>query len=102
MITVHERVLLDTSVVIDYPTDAVAAHAGAAALSTITLAQLSYGLHTEDPLLNLTPRASSDTTGSPIHSTRYRSTRAPHASTGLCARMFVRLAEIRSRADSTY
>ena len=52
MITVHERVLLDTSVVIDYPADAVAAHADAAAVSTITLAELSYGLHTEDPLLN--------------------------------------------------
>jgi predicted nucleic acid-binding protein len=50
--TVHERVLLDTSVVIDYPAGPVAAHADAAAVSTITLAELSYGLHTEDPLLN--------------------------------------------------
>jgi predicted nucleic acid-binding protein len=52
VIATDERVLLDTSVVIDYPTDAVAAHADAAAVSTITLAELSYGLHTEDPLLN--------------------------------------------------
>jgi predicted nucleic acid-binding protein len=52
VIAAHERVLLDTSVVIDYPADAVAAHADAAAVSTITLAELSYGLHTEDPLLN--------------------------------------------------
>ena len=52
MTEAHERVLLDTSVVIDYPAEAVAAHAGAAAISTITLAELSYGLHTTDPLLN--------------------------------------------------
>lgn len=52
MIATDERVLLDTSVVIDYPADAVAAHADAVAVSTITLAELSYGLHTEDPLLN--------------------------------------------------
>jgi len=52
VIATDERVLLDTSVVIDYPADAVAAHADAAAVSTITLAELSYGLHTEDPLLN--------------------------------------------------
>ncbi|MGH3559570.1 MAG: PIN domain-containing protein [Acidimicrobiales bacterium] len=52
MIAAHERVLLDTSVVIDYPADAVAAQADAVAVSTITLAELSYGLHTEDPLLN--------------------------------------------------
>jgi predicted nucleic acid-binding protein len=50
--TVHERVLLDTFVVIDYPADAVAAHAEAAAVSTITLAELSYALHAEDPLLS--------------------------------------------------
>lgn len=48
----HERVLLDTSVVIDFPADAVAAHAATAAVSTITLAELSYGLHTDDPLVN--------------------------------------------------
>ncbi|BBZ40293.1 type II toxin-antitoxin system VapC family toxin [Mycobacterium conspicuum] len=48
----HERALLDTSVVIDFPADAVAAHASTAAISTITLAELAYGLHTADPLLN--------------------------------------------------
>ena len=48
----HERALLDTSVVIDHPASAVAAHASTAAVSTITLAELSYGLHTPDPLLN--------------------------------------------------
>ncbi len=52
MISAHERALLDTSVVIDHPADAVAAQPDAAAVSTITLAELSYGLHTEDPLLN--------------------------------------------------
>ena len=52
MTTVHERVLLDTSVLIDYPAAAVASHADAAAVSTITLAELAYGLHTEDPLRN--------------------------------------------------
>jgi predicted nucleic acid-binding protein len=48
----QERGLLDTSVVIDYPVNAVAAHASSAAVSTITLAELSSGLHTADPLLN--------------------------------------------------
>jgi predicted nucleic acid-binding protein len=50
--TVSERVLLDTSVVIDYPADSVAAHAVSAAVSTITLAELAFGLHTADPLVN--------------------------------------------------
>jgi predicted nucleic acid-binding protein len=52
MTRLHERALLDTSVVIDYPANAVAAQASAAAVSTITLAELSYGLHTDDPLVN--------------------------------------------------
>src|ERR1700739_2858034 len=52
MSSMYERALLDTSVVIDYPTGVVAAHASTAAVSTITLAELSYGLHTNDPLLN--------------------------------------------------
>ena len=52
MTPVHKRALLDTSVVIDYPASAVAAQASTAAVSTITLAELSYGLHTADPLLN--------------------------------------------------
>jgi predicted nucleic acid-binding protein len=52
MITAHERVLLDASVVIDFPAKAVAAQAATAAVSTITLAELAYGLHTGDPVLN--------------------------------------------------
>ena len=52
MTAAPSRALLDTSVVIDFPAAAVAAHTTTAAVSTITLAELSYGLHTEDPLLN--------------------------------------------------
>jgi predicted nucleic acid-binding protein len=52
MTPVCERALLDTSVVIDYPASAIAAQASTAAVSTITLAELAYGLHTADPLLN--------------------------------------------------
>lgn len=48
----HDRVLLDTSVVIDYPAASVADHAVSAAVSTITLAELAYGLHSADPLRN--------------------------------------------------
>jgi predicted nucleic acid-binding protein len=49
---VFKQALLDTSVVIDYPAKSVAAHAASAAVSTITLAELAYGLHTSDPLVN--------------------------------------------------
>jgi len=49
---VYDRVLLDTSIVIDYPAQSVAAHTASAAVSTITLAELAYGLHTSDPLVN--------------------------------------------------
>lgn len=52
MTALHDRVLLDTSVVIDYPAAAVAKHALSAAVTTITLAELAYGLHSEDPLRN--------------------------------------------------
>jgi predicted nucleic acid-binding protein len=48
----HDRALLDTSVVIDFPADVVASHATTAAVSTITLAELAYGLHTGDPLID--------------------------------------------------
>jgi predicted nucleic acid-binding protein len=48
----HARVLLDTSVVIDYPAATVGRLAETAAISTITLAELAYGLHTADPLIN--------------------------------------------------
>ena len=47
-----DQALLDTSVVIDYPAAAVAARTATAAVSTITLAELAYGLHTSDPLMN--------------------------------------------------
>jgi len=50
--SVFEQALLDTSVVIDYPAKSVAAHTVSAAVSTITLAELAYGLHTSDPLVN--------------------------------------------------
>lgn len=49
---VHEKGLLETSVVIDFPSDTVAAHISVGAISTITLAELAYGLHTSDPLVN--------------------------------------------------
>ena len=44
-----ERALLDTSVVIDPPSDlgSITRHA---AISTVTLAELAYGLHTSDPV----------------------------------------------------
>jgi len=48
----HDRALLDTSVVIDFRSDVVASHASTAAVSTITLAELAYGLHTGDPLID--------------------------------------------------
>jgi len=52
MSTAVDRALLDTSVVIDYPQGSVAAHTMSAAISTITLAELAFGLHTPDPLVN--------------------------------------------------
>lgn len=52
MTAVFEQALLDTSVVIDYPARLVAACTASAAVSTITLAELAYGLHTSDLLVN--------------------------------------------------
>ncbi len=52
MTSAVDSALLDTSVVINYPARAVAAHTASAAVSTITLAELAYGLHATDPLLN--------------------------------------------------
>ena len=52
MTAVFDQALLDTSVVIDYPAQSVAAQTVTAAVSTITLAELAYGLHTSDPLVN--------------------------------------------------
>ncbi len=51
-VTAVPRALLDTSVVIDFPAAAVARAAETAAVSTITLAELAFGLHTADPLVN--------------------------------------------------
>lgn len=52
MTATFEHALLDTSVVIEYPAKLVAARTATAAVSTITLAELAYGLHTLDPLVN--------------------------------------------------
>ena len=52
MSATFDRALLDTSVVIDYPSGSVAARTSTAAVSAITLAELAYGLHTPDPLVN--------------------------------------------------
>ncbi|HEU5265415.1 MAG TPA: type II toxin-antitoxin system VapC family toxin [Jatrophihabitans sp.] len=48
----YRRALLDTSVVVDYPADDVARQTKSASISTISLAELAYGLHTHDALLN--------------------------------------------------
>lgn len=50
--TPHRAALLDTSVVIDFPAADVGDHASSAAISTISLAELAFGLHTNDPLVN--------------------------------------------------
>lgn len=52
MTAVFDQALLDTSVVVDYPAQSVAKHTASAAVTTITLAELAYGLHTPDPLIN--------------------------------------------------
>lgn len=46
-----DRVILDTSLVIDPPAD-LESFAAAAAVSTITLAGLAFGLHSSDPVEN--------------------------------------------------
>ena len=48
----HPRALLDTSVIIDFDAAAVGVHADGVALSAITLAELAYGLHTSDAMVN--------------------------------------------------
>lgn len=48
--TPAHRALLDTSVLIDPPLD-LHRYATATVISTITLAELAYGLHTEDPVV---------------------------------------------------
>jgi predicted nucleic acid-binding protein len=46
----HALALLDTSCVIDFPDD-MARLAEAAAVSTLTIAELAYGIYNEDPLI---------------------------------------------------
>lgn len=46
-----DRALLDTSVVIDPPAD-LSRIVRVGAISTVTLAELAYGLHTDDPVLS--------------------------------------------------
>lgn len=46
------RALLDTSVVIDFDVERLATVAEEFAVSTISLAELAFGLHTVDPLVN--------------------------------------------------
>ena len=46
----HALALLDTSCVIEYP-DQLADLAEAAAISTLTVAELAYGIHHDDPLV---------------------------------------------------
>jgi predicted nucleic acid-binding protein len=46
----HALALLDTSCVIDFP-DGLDDLARAAAVSTLTIAELAYGLHHDDPLV---------------------------------------------------
>ena len=53
----HPRVLLDTSVVIDFDAVVVAPHADAVALSVITMSELAYGLHTADVMINANRQA---------------------------------------------
>lgn len=51
------RALLDTSVVIDFDAAAVGAHADSVALSSITLGELAFGLHTPDVMVNANRQA---------------------------------------------
>lgn len=46
----HALVLLDTSCVIEFP-DRLEELADAAAVSTLTIAELAYGLHHDDPMV---------------------------------------------------
>lgn len=46
----HALALLDTSCVIDFP-ERLDQLAGAAAVSTLTIAELAYGIHHDDPLV---------------------------------------------------
>lgn len=52
----HALALLDTSCVIDFP-DRLEELAEAAAVSTLTIAELAYGIHHDDPLIAATREA---------------------------------------------
>lgn len=52
----HALALLDTSCVIDFP-DRLDELAEAAAVSTLTIAELAYGIHHDDPLIAATREA---------------------------------------------
>jgi predicted nucleic acid-binding protein len=99
MDVIHQRALLDTSVVIDFPTDVVAVHASSVAISTITLAELAHGLHTADPLINAAREQR--ISGSPAPSTRSLSAPTPPGCTARFARASALPAGIRDLAGST-
>ncbi|MDR7301653.1 type II toxin-antitoxin system VapC family toxin [Haloactinomyces albus] len=46
--TYYSTSLLDTSVVIDFPAEAVNEHAATHSISSVTLAELAYGMHAPD------------------------------------------------------
>lgn len=50
----HGTVLLDTSAIIDFDAEAFAARAQTFVVSTISLAELAFGLHGRDPFVNET------------------------------------------------
>ncbi|MFZ0665053.1 MAG: PIN domain-containing protein [Acidimicrobiales bacterium] len=52
----HALALLDTSCVIDFP-DQMEQLAEAAAVSTLTIAELAYGIHHDDPVIAATREA---------------------------------------------
>ena len=52
----HALALLDTSCVIDFP-DQMELLAEAAAVSTLTIAELAYGIHHDDPVIAATREA---------------------------------------------
>lgn len=48
----HSTSLLDTSAVIDFPPETAGRHAATHAISSITLAELAFGMHTSDIVEN--------------------------------------------------
>lgn len=78
-----DRALLDTSVVIDPPADlgSITRHA---AISTVTLAELAYGLHTPDPVQSAARQVRYDRIVSVFDPIPYSAT-AARMYGGLCA-----------------